>query len=140
VSDLAITKRVNHARHRVGVGKELSYTIIVTNRGHQTAMGVRVIDAFKLPVLALSRHAHPSRGSCHGTRPVRCTLGTLAPHARATITIHAIAAIPGTQINAASVMSRSWDSNTANNIAVAHSHIFPRPPHRRRHHRPRFTG
>jgi uncharacterized repeat protein (TIGR01451 family) len=130
VSDLVITKRVNSVSHRARVGKLLSYTITVTNRGHQSARDVRVVDAFKLPVRALSRHAHPSRGSCRGSRPIRCTLGTLAPDARVTITLHAIATRPGTQINAASVMSGSWDPDTANNIAVAHSHVAPRrrPP------------
>jgi 6-phosphogluconolactonase len=135
ISDLVVTKHVN--RRTVRVGQKLTYTITVTNAGPNAASDVRVVDGSRRPLKVLS--VHPAQGSCTSGRPIRCSLGTLAGHAHTTITIKAIAQVAGVQVNAAAVMSGSWDPAVRSNLALARTTILrvvkrPAPPP------PRVTG
>jgi uncharacterized repeat protein (TIGR01451 family) len=131
VSDLSIAKRAS--RTRVAVGGRLSYTLTVTNNGPQPAGDVRVSDAARLPMRIQSVRA--SQGSCQTGKPIRCQLGNLAGHAHATIRITAVPTVTGSQVNAATVTTGSWDTTSAT-LALARTHIHGqhrRPP-------PPFTG
>jgi uncharacterized repeat protein (TIGR01451 family) len=123
VSDLRITKRVNHARARVG--QRLTYTITVVNRkGGDAAANVRVTDASRLPLNV--RSIRPSRGSCRAKAPFRCRLGTLRPGGRVTIRITVSARRAGRQINAAAVTTSSWQPESR--IARAATRVLRRLP------------
>jgi uncharacterized repeat protein (TIGR01451 family) len=133
VSDLSIAKRASRAR--VVVGGRLSYTITVTNNGPQPGADVRVTDSARLPMRLLSVHA--SQGRCQPGTPIQCRLGTLARGARATVRVTAVPTVTGTQVNAATVTSGSWDTTSAI-LALARTAI-----HTIRNHHPQpppFTG
>ena len=135
ISDLVVTKHVDH--RTVHVGQKLTYTITVTNAGPNAAPDVRVVDGPRRPLKVLS--VHPARGTCTTGRPIRCSLGTLAGRAHTTITIEAIAQVAGVQVNAAVVMSGSWDPAVRSNLALARTTVLrvvkrPVPPP------PRVTG
>jgi hypothetical protein len=132
ISDLVVTKHVNH--RTAHVGQRLTYMITVTNAGPNAASDVGVVDGSMRPLKVVS--VHPLQGSCLAGRPIRCRLGTLASHAHTTITIKAVAQVAGVQVNAAVAMSGSWDPAVRGNLALARTTILPvvvTPP-------PRVTG
>jgi uncharacterized repeat protein (TIGR01451 family) len=118
VADLSITKVRTGGVGSVAPGAAVSYTITVTNNGTAGASNVTVTD--NLPAGSTFGTAVPSQGSCAGTGPVVCPLGSLANGASATIalTINAPAA-NGTFTNSASVGASELDPNPANNTATA---------------------
>jgi len=87
--DLVVSKAVS--RGAVLVGRPLTYTITVANNGSAATSNVRQVSAFKLPPTVTS--VQTTQGTCTNGRPVRCSLGTLAPHSHATITIKGLAAV-----------------------------------------------
>ena len=60
-----------------------------------------------------------TRGHCTHRRPVRCELGTLAPGAVATIRTRTRLLVPGFLRSVVTVSSRTPETNTANNMAIA---------------------
>ena len=113
--DVSITKLANVTV--AFVGDQITYALTVRNSGPATATNVVVVDDLPSEVTFVS--SNTSQGTCTGTDPVRCTLGTLAPGASVAITIVVRAASAGTAINGASVSSTEPDTNTANNVAQA---------------------
>jgi len=111
-ADLAIVKTSN--RRAVLGAQTITYTLRVTNLGPGIANGVQVLDTPSLPISVVS--VRPSAGSCSRTVPIKCELGTLAPGARATVTIVARPMAPGTLRNSASVTGDVPDPNADNNI------------------------
>jgi hypothetical protein len=109
----------------------LTYTITVANRGPDPAPDVRVIDTPKAPIRLVS--ARPERGSCQIGPPTKCRLGTLAPGARVTVTITAVATTVEQQVNDAAAINGSWDPDPATSIALAGTTIIAAHP-------PSFTG
>jgi hypothetical protein len=64
--------------------------------------------------------ATPSQGTCTGTGPVICTLGTMNNAASATITLVVTStATAGTITNTATVSAATTDPNPANNTATS---------------------
>jgi hypothetical protein len=121
-ADLAITHHVTSARLRVG-GIAKSVTV-VRNLGSQPATGVvaREIPQFRAKqansvahVLSLTTTA----GTCTQRRPVRCSLGTLAPGAKVTIRTRTDVLVARALRSVVVVSSDTAETNTANNIAVA---------------------
>lgn len=111
-SDLSITKA--DSQDRAPVGRDLTYTLTVTNNGPDPAADVTVTD--ELPPSVLFVRSISSTGVCgdsHGT--VSCTLGTMLNGATATIDIVVRPTVAGLITNTASVASSSSDSNQANN-------------------------
>jgi uncharacterized repeat protein (TIGR01451 family) len=80
-----------------------SYTVTVTNPGTTAQTNVSLTD--NPPTNAKSVSASPSTGSCSGTGPITCNLGTLDPGASATITVNATPILPPTAVNVAAVQS-----------------------------------
>jgi uncharacterized repeat protein (TIGR01451 family) len=101
----------------VPLGNNLTFTITVTNNGPTTATGVTLTDTLAAGLVLVS--ATPSQGSCSGTGPISCPLGTLAGGASATVTVVASASTTGSYANTASVTATPPDLNTGNNSYTA---------------------
>lgn len=124
VADLGVT--VTATPNPVLVGNNLTYNITVSNAGPDDATGVTLTDNIAIPngqFILVS--VTPSAGTCTGTGPITCNLGTIAPAANATVsiviapTINTAGSPPQsvTATNTASVTSNEQDTNTANNAA-----------------------
>lgn len=112
-ADLQITKIATTSPPVLPSGN-VNYLITVTNNGPNEAQGVSVTDT--LPPGATFVSATPSQGSCSGTGPVVCAIGTLANGASATITLGILApALPGSFTNTATVSGGGADANSSNN-------------------------
>ncbi|WP_027005393.1 DUF11 domain-containing protein [Conexibacter woesei] len=115
-ADLAITKRVVPSTARPG--QPVTYTVTVTNRGPDIAYDVFVAELRAPGTRRLRLHVTPN-GSCVGDRPARCSIGTLAVGATATITATVTAQGPGIAVNRVGVASSVGDPNMDNNTASA---------------------
>ena len=113
-ADLAIAKVADGA---FVAGQNSTFTITVTNTGATDALDVVVTDALPAGVTLVS--ATPSQGSCPGTSPVTCNLGTVAGGGSATISLVVVPSSPGPLSNTATVTAGSADPNTANNSSTA---------------------
>lgn len=113
-SDLRVT--VTDAPDPVTPGAQVTYSVTVSNLGAVAATGVSLRD--DLPPGSGFVSATPSQGTCSGSGPLQCTLGTLAGGAAATIAIVVSApGAPGTMVNKASVTATTIDPNPANDAA-----------------------
>lgn len=115
LADVGVVKRVNHAATKVG--RTLTYTVLVTNHGPDTAVGVRLTDSWTLGMKVLS--VHTTRGHCGSGEPLQCSLGNLKKNASAKVTVVAKVLRPGHQRNTAVVAADSRDPNLANNRSAA---------------------
>jgi uncharacterized repeat protein (TIGR01451 family) len=122
-ADLSITK--TDSRDPARTGRNLTYTLTVTNSGPAAATGVTVTD--DLPGSLRARSFTASQGSCSGTTTVTCALGNLAVGASATVTIVVRPSETGTITNTATVTGSEPDTNTANNSASQETTVT-RPP------------
>ena len=122
-TDLGITKVDSSDPARVG--RNLTYTITVTNNGPNPATGVAVNDA--LPGGLSARSTSASQGSCSGTTTVTCALGDLASGASATVTIVVRPSEAGTLSNTATVSGGQPDPNDANNTATQDTTVAAAP-------------
>ncbi len=113
----------------VPLGTNVTYTTTVTNNGPTTATGVSLSQTIPAGLVLIT--ATPSQGSCSGTGPVNCPLGTLAGGASATVTITASAAASGSYASTATVTATQPDLNTGNNaytaVAVVQSNTCANP-------------
>jgi uncharacterized repeat protein (TIGR01451 family) len=134
-TDLAITKVDSADPSRAG--RNLTYTLAVTNNGPNPATGVTVTDT--LPSGLTARSSSASQGSCSGTTTVTCALGDMASGASATVTIVVRPTAAGTITNTASVSGNQPDPNTANNTASQDTTISPAPPARVDRAKPRIS-
>lgn len=111
--DLAVTKS---GPATVSIGDRATYTVTVTNTSTTTnATGVSLTDTFTGPAGTVIS-ATPSQGTC--TTAVTCALGTLAPGAKATVTVVAEPRATGTLTERASATATQTDPATANNTAT----------------------
>ncbi len=100
----------------VGVfqGQNATIVITITNAGPGPANNVTLTDTFSGGAFV---SATPSSGSCSGTGPISCNVGTIAGSSSATVTLVLNANAVGTITNNASVSTTSTESNTGNNSA-----------------------
>ena len=123
-ADLSVTK--SDSPDPVDEGDSLSYTVIVTNNGFDSATGVTLMDTLPKGVTFVS--ATPSQGSCSGSSTVTCALGSLAVSGNATVTIVVTPTEAGTLINAASVLCSIADPDDTNNTATTSTTVnTPQP-------------
>jgi uncharacterized repeat protein (TIGR01451 family) len=99
------------------VNGALIYGLTITNNGPGTAASVTVTDTLPATVTFVS--ATPSQGTCNGTTPVTCGLGTLPNGASATVLIFVTPTALGQISNTATVTTSSDDPTAANNTATA---------------------
>jgi len=118
-ADMAVT---NSAPATVTSGSNLTYTIVATNNGPDTASSVNVTD--KTPTGTTFVSVSTTLGSCTapavgGTGTVSCKVTSLAKAAKVTVTLVVkVTALSGSTINdTATVSSAAFDPNTANNSA-----------------------
>jgi uncharacterized repeat protein (TIGR01451 family) len=97
----------------IHAGRDLTYTIEVTNLGPDAASGVTVRD--DLPSSVLKKSATSTQGVCDGVGTVVCSLGRMAKGAIARVTIVAVPTQAGNITNSASVTSAAQDPAPDNN-------------------------
>jgi uncharacterized repeat protein (TIGR01451 family) len=105
------------------LGRNLTYTINVTNNGPLGTSEVTVTDT--LPAGASFVSILPSQGSCNGPVSVTCSVGDLEPGESATVTIVVTPTSAGALSNTASVTSNRIDTNLANNSDTETTTITP---------------
>ena len=123
-ADLVLTKDVN--THRVTVGDKVTFTIVVSNLGPDTAVNTRAYDVLpdglKLISFKVSRGIYdPETGIW--------TIGDLKMGERASLTIVAEALITGVIVNEAYVESDTYDPNMTNNYDNATVVVVGPPEH-----------
>jgi uncharacterized repeat protein (TIGR01451 family) len=124
VADLAISKEGKPSS--VIVEESVTYTMIITNLGPDTATGVTATDT--LPATVILDSIGSSQGSCTydpSTNEVTCSLGTLTSSASATVTIQVTPTTPGMIINTVTVTGDQFDPNLANNTASITTTVSP---------------
>jgi uncharacterized repeat protein (TIGR01451 family) len=112
IPDLSVTQS---APATVTQGQNVVFTITVTNGPVANATNVVLTDNFSGAAFV---SAVPSSGTCTGTGPVTCNLGTVPLNSSRTVTLTLNANTPGPITNNASVTATEPDSNTANNSSV----------------------
>jgi uncharacterized repeat protein (TIGR01451 family) len=121
--DLVVTKTVSPNPGQVGVN--LSYRVTVTNNGPAVATNVSVTD--NLPASVTFVSASATVGSCNGTGPVTCAIGSLAANASAIATIVVTPTAPGPIVNSATVSVSETDNDSSNNSASITTQIQAAP-------------
>ncbi|MEO8053919.1 MAG: hypothetical protein ABI768_02120 [Acidobacteriota bacterium] len=122
-ADLGIVK--TDSPDPVRAGQNLTYTLVVTNRGPNDATNVTFSDPLPASISLVS--ATPSQGGCSGTTTVTCLLGGLPAGSSATISIVvsvSAAAVPSIT-NTASVAATETDPNPGDNSATAPTTVIP---------------
>jgi len=110
----------------VTVGNNLTYTIVVTNNGPETATGVTLTDTLPAGVIYVA--ATSTLGTCsRAGSTVTCNIGTLYNASSATVTIIVTPTTAGTITNTATVTCNETDTNTGNNTATATTTVNASP-------------
>ena len=123
-ADLAVTQ--TDVPDPGAIAEPLVYTLTVTNNGPSAATGVQITDNLPVGVVLTTPPIPSQGGTCVGTGPVVCHLGTLASGASATVTINALPTQAGTVSNAASVVGIEPDITPGNNSASSTTTINER--------------
>jgi uncharacterized repeat protein (TIGR01451 family) len=114
--DLAIAKSGSPATQTLGDGN-ITWTIVVTNNGPNTATGVMISDP--MPAGNTFVSVSTTQGTCTGGAILSCSLGTIASGGTVTITLVTTPSTVGAQTNTVNVVGNETESNTANNTASA---------------------
>jgi uncharacterized repeat protein (TIGR01451 family) len=124
LADIAVTKST--ATPSVPAGSDVSFVVVVTNKGPSTATNVRLVDVLPAPLQLVS--ATPLQGTCTGAT---CSLGTLRRGASTQIVVIARSdpSVAGqTLTNVAVAFAREFDRRLANNIARSPVTFTAPPP------------
>ena len=97
--------------------QNVTYTISVSNNGPSTAHVVTLTDTLAAGLTLVS--STPSQGTCAGTSPIICNLGTINSGSNATVTVTASAGAVGSYLNTATVTATEPDLNGGNNSYTA---------------------
>ena len=135
-TDLVITKA--DSVDPSPVNRDLTYTVLVENRGGNPATGVTMVD--DLPGGLSARSVNPSQGSCSGTTTVTCNLGDLAVGANASVRITIRPTQTGTITNRARVSGNQPDPNEGNNSVAEDTRISAAAAARRDRARPQVLA
>jgi uncharacterized repeat protein (TIGR01451 family) len=128
--DLAVTKV--DTPDPAKLNGRITYTMVVTNNGPDTATQVTLADP--LPAGTRFVSVSTTQGSCANSNGlIQCSLGSIAKGGTVTITLVVKALRAGTLTNEVTVVGKEPESNTANNRATATTFV-PRqltPPKRK---------
>ena len=113
-SDVGVT--VSAAPNPVTVGNDLTFTITVRTAGPDPATNVILTDT--LPAGATLSSVTASQGTCNGSGPVTCSLGSIASGSNATVMLIVTPTQAGTASLTASVAAAESDPDTTNNSAT----------------------
>jgi uncharacterized repeat protein (TIGR01451 family) len=115
IGNLIITKTASP--QTLLVGQNITYTITVRNAGTLPATQVVMTDPLPTGQVSFVSSAS-SQGTCTGTGPVTCTIGTMAPGQVVTITIVVKANVVGTVENPAHVSGLELETTLVDNDAA----------------------
>jgi uncharacterized repeat protein (TIGR01451 family) len=120
-ADLSVTKSDNP--DPVDVGLNVTYTVVVTDNGPDTATNVTLTDTLPASVNFVS--ATPTQGTCGAPSGgvITCSLGTLVNGASATVTVVVTTTTAGVIANTASVSADQTDPNLANNSVTETTNV-----------------
>jgi uncharacterized repeat protein (TIGR01451 family)/fimbrial isopeptide formation D2 family protein len=121
-ADLAIAKSVNDPAPILG--DTVTYTIVVTNAGPDSALNVIATERFPLDGLSDITAGSPSQGSFDASTGL-WLVGDLAAGASATITFTAVASAVGDFTNTATVSSTTFDPDIENNESSVTIEVRP---------------
>jgi uncharacterized repeat protein (TIGR01451 family) len=108
----------------VRVSGNLTLTTTVRNFGPVAAAAVTLTQSLSSSVRWVS--VSTSQGNCSAAPPLQCTLGTLAPGARATITRVVRPRSTGTLTTTATAATTTAEPLTSNNTAIAQTTVTRR--------------
>jgi uncharacterized repeat protein (TIGR01451 family) len=123
VTDLAIVKTAEPTS--VLQGKNVTYTLTVTNNGPLTDTNVQVADSLPFGVTFVS--VTPSQGTCTSGTVVQCSLGTLTVGQKVTILIVVHTVNTGSITNTATVVGALPETTLANNTSSAAINVTAPP-------------
>ncbi len=126
--DLGVTKVGSPTSQQLGAGN-ITWTMVVTNNGPDTATGVTIADP--MPAGNTFVSASTTQGSCTGGSVLHCILGTIPAGGSVTITLVTTPTAPGTVTNTVTVAGNETETNYANNSATASvvvNQLTPPPP------------
>lgn len=129
-TDLAITQMITPAR--LPVRGTVDAVTVIRNLGDAPAVGSVAREIPEYRPLAANTVAHilsltTTSGTCNRRRPVRCSLGTLAPGATVTIRTRTRILVAATLTSTVTVSSQTSDTNTTDNTAAARVTTTLRP-------------
>jgi uncharacterized repeat protein (TIGR01451 family) len=127
LNDLAVTKV--GSPNPVEIGADITWTMVVTNNGPDTATGVTIADP--MPAGNTFVSASPTQGSCTGGAILSCDLGTIAAGDTVTITLVTTPTVAGTVTNTVTVAGNETETDYSNNTASASvvvNQLTPPPP------------
>src|SRR5262249_4175968 len=129
VPDLVLTK--SGSPEPSSPGCALNYTLQVKNTGVMQATQVTITDPLPAAFNLLS--ANSTQGTCSGTNPVVCNIGTLGVGQMATVTLTGTLAadyVPGGPplVNTATAASLETDANPSDNTASWTSQVQSNNP------------
>ncbi len=113
--DLAVTK--SGSPNPDTLPGNITWTMVVTNNGPDTATGVTIGDPMPAGNTFISAAA--TQGSCTGGVILHCSLGTIAPGGAVTITLVTKPSVAETVTNTVTVVGNETETNAANNTASA---------------------
>ena len=126
--DLAVTKV--GSPNPVELGANITWTMVVTNNGPDTATGVTISDPMPAGNTYVSSSA--TQGSCTGGAILSCSLGTIPAKGTVTITLVTTPNVTGTVTNTVTVVGNETETDTSNNTAsasvVVNEFVSPPPP------------
>jgi len=122
-AQLVITKTVSPKL--AAVGDVLTYTVTISNRGPDTAVGVVNTDASRgrEPIVSLK----PSQGSCTLEPSLQCSFGDIAAGATVTVIAKVRATYPATISDTAAVTGLGPDPVPGDDHSTAVVRILPSP-------------
>lgn len=115
--DLAISKQVD-GPSKVGVGDQVSYELVVTNRGPATATGVKIVDAMPAS-LEFVKATIPGGKCTEKSNVITCKLASLAASAEVRARVTARVVQEGTIKNTATVSAAVADADPGNDKSSA---------------------
>jgi uncharacterized repeat protein (TIGR01451 family) len=115
-TNLKVTKRVRPTD--IAPGGSGRYTVTVSNTSDVTARDV-VVDELQPPSHRFVNVEAPAGVRCRGTRPLRCVLGTLGPHARIVLRATVRTRLTGRVVNRVAVHTSTRETRLSDNAAHA---------------------
>ena len=118
-ADLVVAMTPSHAD--VGLHGTVTFNVVVTNRGSDSATAVTLLDALPPELRRVSA------GTCPGLTTIRCDLGTLGPNGSRSVTIALRPLAVGSFVHQVSATSASAERVPSDNSVQAGLTVSPLP-------------